>query len=586
MKILVTGGSGFVGSYLLPLLKKNNKVVVLSHIGKDDLGSKAIGGVEYVKGDVMNKNDIRKAFPADIVYHLAACLDESDPRMYDINAVGTMNVIDVAKEFGVKQFIFLSSSGVLGETKEPAREDMPYNPKTEYEKSKAVGEKELVSSGLNYTIIRSPVMLGPNNTWFQIFAAAKKQYPIIGTGENKFHLSYVEDVVALLDKVRSNKKAFNQIFHVATADTPTYKEVYNMICDELRIDMTEKHVSVKTVKLASTLHTASRRMVGKKPSLTMMKSSINRLIRNRTISTEKTRKILGFVPKYDTRAAIAKTLKVMMNENIKAKMYFGKGLVKMRNVEKYIKDRINRDGAIISVIIDPVDYKSEEDAIRTGITAWKAGADIIAIGGSVGAQGDLLNNVTKGIKEKVDVPVVLFPGNIATISPYADAIYFMSLLNSRNPYWISQAQTLAAPLIKKLNIEPLPIGYVVVEPGGTVGWVGDANAVPRNKPQIAAALAMAGELMGSKIIFTDAGSAANAPVPPEMVKAVRNSIDVPYLVAGGIRTANQAHDIIKAGADWIQIGTAAEKTKNPEQTIRNFVKSVKKAGRTRKVRYS
>ena len=138
---------------------------------------------------------------------------------------------------------------------------------------------------------------------------------------------------------------------------------------------------------------------------------------------------------------------------------------------------------------------------------------------------------------------------------------------------------LAAPLIKELKIEPLPIGYIVVEPGGTVGWVGDANAVPRIKPKIAAALAMAGQFSGHRIIFTDAGSAAFAPVPVEMVTAVRKSIDVPYLVAGGIKTAQQASEIITAGADWIQVGTAAENSKNPEELVKKFVTEIKKAGK-------
>lgn len=250
--------------------------------------------------------------------------------------------------------------------------------------------------------------------------------------------------------------------------------------------------------------------------------------------------------------------------------------------EKYLIDCIEKHGGIISVVIDPVDYPTQEKAIQTGIAAFKAGADLVAVGGSINAQGHLLDNVTNQIKENVDVPVVLFPGNIATVTPYADAIYFMSLLNSRNPYYISQAQTLAAPLIKQLGIEPLPVGYIVVEPGGTVGWVGDANAVPRTKPKIAAALAMAGEFSGHRIIFTDAGSAAPEPVPKEMVAVVRKSINVPYLVAGGIRTPEQAHGIISAGADWIQIGTAAEGSHNPEETISKFVKAVRDAGRTKR----
>lgn len=254
-------------------------------------------------------------------------------------------------------------------------------------------------------------------------------------------------------------------------------------------------------------------------------------------------------------------------------------------IEKYINEKIQKDGAILSVIIDPVDYASEEHAIKTGIEAAKAGADIIAVGGSIGAQGHLLDNVTKAIKKEVKVPVVLFPGNIATITPYADAIYFMSLLNSRNPYYITQAQTLAAPLLYKMKIEALPIGYIVVEPGGTAGWVGDANVVPRNKPNIAASLALAGQYSGHRIIFTDAGSAAPEPVPVSIVSAVKKHIDSVLLVAGGIRTAEQAHDIITAGADWIQIGTVAENSKDVYFTISKFVKAVKEAGK-QKVRIS
>jgi phosphoglycerol geranylgeranyltransferase len=253
--------------------------------------------------------------------------------------------------------------------------------------------------------------------------------------------------------------------------------------------------------------------------------------------------------------------------------------MKTGKIENYINDAIGKKGAIISVIIDPMDYPSSQKAVETAHAAFEVGADIIAVGGSIGAQGKLLDTVTKSIKEKVNVPVVLFPGNIATITPYADAIYFMSLLNSRNTYWISQAQTLAAPLIKQLNIEPLPIGYIVVEPGGTVGWVGDANVVPRKKPQIAAALALAGQYNGNRIIFTDAGSAAYEPVPVDMVSSVAHAIDVPYLVAGGIKTPKQAKGMIEAGADWIQIGTAAEKSQNPKKTLKSMSDAVHNAGK-------
>jgi len=256
--------------------------------------------------------------------------------------------------------------------------------------------------------------------------------------------------------------------------------------------------------------------------------------------------------------------------------------MKIGKTEKYINERLDIEGSMISIIIDPLDWPSPDAAISAGRQACEAGADIIAVGGSIGAQGELLDVVTSGIKEVSNVPVVLFPGNIGTITRFADAIYFMSLLNSRNPYWISQAQMLAAPILHRMGIEPLPVGYIVVAPGGTVGWVGDANLIPRDKPAIAAALALSGEYSGSRIIFTDAGSASKeGPVPIEMVEAVSKAISVPYLVAGGIRTPQQAADIIRAGADWVQVGTAAEKAKDTKKVVEAFVKAVKAEGKVR-----
>jgi len=250
--------------------------------------------------------------------------------------------------------------------------------------------------------------------------------------------------------------------------------------------------------------------------------------------------------------------------------------MEMGKVEKYIREKIKKEGAILSILIDPCDYPLPQKAIETALAAVKGGVDIIAVGGSIGAQGRLLDEVIEGIKKSTSVPVTLFPGNIATISPLADAIYFMSLLNSRNPYWISQAQALAAPLIGKMKIEALPMGYILVEPGGTAGWVGDANLVPRNKPKIAASLALSGQLLGQRIIYTDAGSNAFLPVPTEMVRTVRKAIDVIYLVGGGIKTPKQAGEIVAAGADWVQIGTAAENAKDVKKLVGQFIKAIKK----------
>ena len=251
-------------------------------------------------------------------------------------------------------------------------------------------------------------------------------------------------------------------------------------------------------------------------------------------------------------------------------------------VERYIHDKLKSDGALLFALIDPLDHKNAESAAKSAKEACDAGSDLLLIGGSLGVQGKLLDEIAKRAKEKVNVPVVLFPGNIATITAHADAVYYMSLRNSRNPYWVSEAQALAAHTVRQSGIEPLPVGYVVVEPGGTVGWVGDVNLVPRTKPQIAAALALGAQYAGCRLVITDTGSApAEGPVPLELVKTVRASIDIPYIVAGGIRKPEQAGAIVKAGADAIHVGTAIEKASDVKRLMGSLVKAVKAEGRKR-----
>ena len=245
----------------------------------------------------------------------------------------------------------------------------------------------------------------------------------------------------------------------------------------------------------------------------------------------------------------------------------------MGKIYDYIIDRLEKHKLIFSVL-DPLDYKSMEHAVETAKNAENGGVDAILVGGSTEVQGELLDEVVKEIKKEVSIPIILFPGNIGTITKYADAIYFMSLLNSKNPYWITRAQMLAAPVVKRAGIETLPTGYIVVEPGGTVGWVGEAELMPRNRPKLTAALAMAGELMGFKFILTDAGSNPYKHIPLEIVSAVRKAIDIPYIVAGGIKTPEEAKAIVKAGADIIQVGTAFERS-NAVEKIKSFVKAVR-----------
>ncbi len=256
--------------------------------------------------------------------------------------------------------------------------------------------------------------------------------------------------------------------------------------------------------------------------------------------------------------------------------------MKKGKIETYINEMLESKGAMLFTLIDPDDYKSTKDAVKTADECIKGGSDVILIGGSIGAQGGLLDEVAEGVRELSDIPVILFPGNIATLTRYADAVYFMSLLNARNPYWITQAQMLAAPLIRKLGIEPLPVGYMVVHPGGTVGWVGDVNLVPREKPKIAAALAMAGEYLGNRFILTDTGSNPRlfnyGPIPNELIRSVRAAITVPYIVAGGITNTKELSDAYRNGADIVQVGTAFE-AGNATKMAKLFSAVAKEEGR-------
>ncbi len=252
--------------------------------------------------------------------------------------------------------------------------------------------------------------------------------------------------------------------------------------------------------------------------------------------------------------------------------------MKMGKTERYILEKAESDGGLLFSLIDPANQTPDESG-KMAKDAYEAGSDVILVGGSVGAQGEILDDAVIKMKENVGVPVVLFPGNIATITRYADALYFMTLFNSRDPYWVSTAQTAAAPVVKRLGIEAIPTCYLVVEPGGAVGWVGDAKLLPRAKPYIAQASALAGELLGARLIVTDSGSGAPSPVPPEFIKAVKSVLSVPYIYGGGVKTPEQAHDLIAAGADGLQIGSAFEGAKNRKAEIARFVKEIKRAGR-------
>src|SRR3989337_3856812 len=226
-------------------------------------------------------------------------------------------------------------------------------------------------------------------------------------------------------------------------------------------------------------------------------------------------------------------------------------------VEKYLLEEIDAKNSIHITRIDP-EKVTPTQASKIGENSRNSGTSAIMIGGSTFVSQTHLDGVVKAIKHAVKIPTILFPNNITGISRHADAIWFMSLLNSVDPYFLIGAQVLGAPLVKKYGLEPISMGYVIVGEGGTAGIVGKAIPVPYNKPELAAAHALAGQYLGMHFIYLEGGSGATNPVPPEMIRMVKYFIDIPLVVGGGIKTKGQALAAASAGADIIVTGNITE----------------------------
>lgn len=243
-------------------------------------------------------------------------------------------------------------------------------------------------------------------------------------------------------------------------------------------------------------------------------------------------------------------------------------------IERYLLDKIKVDGSIHMTLIDP-EKVSPQEAAQVAINASKSGTAAIMIGGSTVSSQKQLDDVVKAIKAAVNVPTILFPGNTTGISSNADAIWFMSMLNSADPYFLMGAQIAGAPYIKKFKIEPLPMGYVIVGDGGTVGKVGKALIVPYDKPDLAVAHALAGQYLGMRFIYLEGGSGVKVPVPPDMIRAVKQAINVPLIVGGGIRSKEAALAAAEAGADIIVTGNLTE-TVEGAQRISQIITAIKR----------
>jgi len=249
-------------------------------------------------------------------------------------------------------------------------------------------------------------------------------------------------------------------------------------------------------------------------------------------------------------------------------------------IEKYLNDEIEVKGSIHLSLLDP-EKLSPTEAARLAKIVEEAGSSAIMVGGSLNVSESTMDEAIKIIKENCSLPVIIFPGNVNTISRYADAIWFMSLLNSMNPYFIVGAQVQGAAIVKKYGLEALPMGYIIVGDGGTVGIIGQARPLPPRKAEIIALYALAAQYLGMRFVYIEGGSGAPEPVPPSTVKTVRDYIDVRLIVGGGIRRRDQAEILAEAGADIIVTGTVLEE-EDVERRLKDIVSGVLTGGKKRK----
>ena len=243
-------------------------------------------------------------------------------------------------------------------------------------------------------------------------------------------------------------------------------------------------------------------------------------------------------------------------------------------VEQYLKDRISEQGCIHFTLLDP-DKSSGYDCADIAKEAEKGGTTAIMIGGSTLASSQDLDDAVQRIKKEVKVPVILFPNGPMGVSRHADAIWFMSLLNSQNPYYIIDAQMLSAPLVKRYGLEAIPMGYVICGEGCVAGYVGYAKPISYRHPKLAVGYSLAAETLGMRFVYMEAGSGAQKPIPSSMIAAVKKLVNIPVITGGGIRGPKAALAAKNAGADAIVTGNMVEEERLIREKIKEIVSAIR-----------
>ncbi|MHB8552316.1 MAG: phosphoglycerol geranylgeranyltransferase [Thermoplasmataceae archaeon] len=221
-------------------------------------------------------------------------------------------------------------------------------------------------------------------------------------------------------------------------------------------------------------------------------------------------------------------------------------------------------------LIDPA-TSGPKGSAEIAYQASLAGTDFIMLGGSTEISPSDLNETTSLMKNKIALDIILFPGSSSMITEKADAIYFMSLLNSSDIEFVVGHQKKAALALFNMNIEKIPMGYIIFKPGMTVGKVGKAVLVDRDDVTCASQYALTAEYFGMKLVYFEAGSGADKPVSAEVIRGAKAKLRIPLIVGGGIRDPKTAAEISEAGADIIVTGTVAEKASDVYSTLKPII---------------
>tara|TARA_B110000444_G_scaffold199147_1_gene190414 strand:+ start:67 stop:828 length:762 start_codon:yes stop_codon:yes gene_type:complete len=232
------------------------------------------------------------------------------------------------------------------------------------------------------------------------------------------------------------------------------------------------------------------------------------------------------------------------------------------NIYNHITESKKKDKKLFSILVDP-DKQDKNTLLSIIKKAAAAKADFFFVGGSL-LTHDSLDSCLCTLKQYSDIPVVLFPGNAMQVNDKADGILFLSLISGRNADMLIGKQVITAPILKQSSLEVLPTGYILIDSGKptTVSYMSNTIPIPSDKNAVAACTAMAGEMLGLKLIFMDGGSGAKNPISEKMIASVRKSVDCPIIIGGGISSGEKAIANCKAGADIIVVGDAIEKDEN------------------------